>query len=474
MAYSVAKGTWKAVSQAVGGATGPKEGAGSGGRTMSAIAIGGANKSLGLVIGGGWLPPKTNTHSVLATELTNLVTEADLIAFGRDGSVDALTWSVAATGGNEGSNVNNNLGPLAGTRIVPLSLASGKAVVLGAADGNTILLFGGSLVSNDKITNDLYALDVRTWTWFQPTLKTSALLPPPVRDHQCVMIGDQFLSLFGFNSNQAPASGGASSTSDSRLVPLPPTIYVLSTSQWAWSTKFKPLPGTPLPPTPPNVPTDGNKGKVSAAGIAFGVIFGLAFLAVIGYSVFSHKRKQKRKAETLILLDLQQKEREEARLEKERQKRWEQQKDAPLPPTPPVAHTQVGNYHDHNEYNGSGSGYHNNNNPYPPPPPPPSSNQQGQYLQGHDPFQTPTYQNQHIAPVPHYGQNGNPFDNRHPPAIQPLYQNSQGYVAEEMGYLSPTVPAAHQGYEYEGGSRPAGNLTRGGRDKTSFIEPGYR
>lgn len=332
-----------------------------------------------------------------------------------------------------------------------------------AADGYTIVMFGGSLVSNNKITNELHALDIRTWTWFQPTVKATTTIPPPVRDHQCVVIGDQFLSLFGFNGNQAPASSG--SASGSSPIPPPPPIYVLSISQWAWSTQYKPLPGTPAPPVPPVVPTDGSKGGINAAGLAFGLIFGLAFLGVIVYLVISHKRKQKKKAETLALYEIQERQREETRLEKERQKRWQQQMDAPLPPTPPMAHTQQRDYPNAHEYNG---GYHQ--------PPPSSSSSSARPYQGQDPFRDHNYsQNQHAyshaAPYSNYSQQA------------PMHQGSAGFIPEEMGYTSPTFPAAHQGHgafsdnskvplEYEGTSQQAGNLTRGVGSKSSFIEPG--
>ncbi|KAI7819589.1 hypothetical protein BC939DRAFT_252791 [Gamsiella multidivaricata] len=145
MAYSVAKGTWTPVTQAVSGATNSnnqnsqKAGGGglmAAGRTMPGFAVGGATKSLGVVIGGGWLPQKSNTASAMGTDLTNLVTEADLIAFGSDGSLSSLNWSVAPAGGNGGSNINQNLGPVAGSKVVPLSSPGGKAVVLGGVTGS--------------------------------------------------------------------------------------------------------------------------------------------------------------------------------------------------------------------------------------------------------------------------------------------------------------------------------------------------
>ncbi|KAF9351349.1 hypothetical protein BGX34_000642 [Mortierella sp. NVP85] len=474
------KGTWSSVAQAAAtgssGGKGRQQGSGTNtaGRTMVGFAIGGIQKSQGVVIGGGWLPAKTNTRSAQATELISLVTEADLISFRNGGSLESLMWAVAQNGGNGGGSLNDNLGSVAGAKVVPLS--NGMAVVLGgvtngqrragmsftnlpivdmmsgtaylqrttsailggiapryghcaalAVDGSTIIMYGGSTVSNDKVTNDLYLLDTRTWTWTQPTLRSTSLLPPPVRDHQCVVIGDQFLTLFGFNSNQAPASGGPSGSSSSPIPSAPP-IYILSTSQWAWTTQFRPTPGTPSPPTPPDVPTDDKKGKINGVGIAFGVIFGLAFLAVIVYGVFSHKQKQKRKAETLKLLEMQQKQKEDAKLEKER----EQRKDAPLPPTPPMAHTQAGGYQGQ-DFNG----YHNNSPVYPPP----GSSNSSHHYQGQNPFQNPNYhQNQHGY------SNTNPYPNYNTQQAPPMHQNSSGYVPEEMGYTSPAISRAHQGY----------------------------
>ncbi|KAF9896545.1 hypothetical protein BX616_007244 [Lobosporangium transversale] len=153
MAYSVTKGTWIAVTQAVSEATGSNNngsgrrydqtGAGAGivgaGRTMPGFALATTtnNKAItgqGVVIGGGWISQKGSTHSALATELTNLVTEADLVTIGSDGSVESLTWSVVPKAGNGGYNVNRNLGSLAGAKVVILP-SSGKAVVLGGVTG---------------------------------------------------------------------------------------------------------------------------------------------------------------------------------------------------------------------------------------------------------------------------------------------------------------------------------------------------
>ncbi|KAI1310516.1 Dynein regulatory complex subunit 7 [Mortierella claussenii] len=587
MAYSVAKGTWTAVSQAVSGATnsdngdnrngdrkqngpggaGLDTGISAAGRTMPGFALAPLNNSsnksltaLGVVVGGGWLPPITKTPSALATDVTNLVAEVDLVAVGSDSSVGSLTWTVAPNGGNGGSNVNSNLGPLAGTKILILSTV-GKAVVLGgvtsgqggghgsglsfgslpiidmtsgavvlqktqssipngvpparyghcaafSADGNTIYMFGGSLTANDKITNDLYAIDVRTWTWFQPTLKSTAVLPPPVRDHQCIVVGDQFLSLLGFNTNQAPASSAPISTgSSSSLIPPPPPIYILSTSQWVWSTQYTPLPGTPSPPPPPNVPTDGNKGKISGAGIAFGVIFGLAFIGVIGYLVFSHKRRQKRKAETLLFIEMENRKKEETKLEKERQKRIQ---DGPLPPTPPTMIAQAYHANSLQDYPHQKYDYHGEDCPYPPLYG--SGATPANFYQAQDPFQNPNYhqydqqyQLHHataqtqgiVTSLPfsaHQGLNRSPFDYTstghavvarlpHPGGNESA--SFTAFIPEEMGRYSPNLPAAEQTGSHLGWSDhasvkvpvvveaggPQGRLATGARDKMSFIEP---
>ncbi|KAI7819588.1 hypothetical protein BC939DRAFT_252784 [Gamsiella multidivaricata] len=366
-----------------------------------------------------------------------------------------------------------------------------------STDGNTIIMFGGSLVANDKVTNDLYALDTRTWTWSQPALKTTPL--SPVRDHQCVVIGDQFLSLFGFNANQAPSSTSSNSSGNSgSSTPIPsvPPIYVLSVSQWAWSTQYTPLPGTPSPPTPPSVPTNGSKNKVNGVAIAFGTIFGLAFLGVVGYLVFAHKRRQKRKAETLLLIEIQEQKKEEAKLEKERLQRQQQQQDAPLPPVPVSAHTNDnGNYQDYNDYNANYHGAGNQGGAFYPPVAASTAPSMSHY-RATDPFQNPTYlqhQNSHhqLEPIPYYAQAGGsaagegldlyPFAYP-PPVSSQQQQDSPVFVPEEMGYISPMLPGSHNmpgnaadNFKVpveDGRMGSGGRLASGARDKMSFIDPG--
>ncbi|KAF9349337.1 hypothetical protein BGX26_012356 [Mortierella sp. AD094] len=561
MAYSISKGTWSAVNQAVSGTTfsnspGKGQGKGNGGngagnavsaagRTMVGFAFGVGNgvnssaTSLGVAVGGGWIPPTASTPSAFATDLTNLATEVDLMATGSDGSLGSLTWSIAPNNGNGGNNVNTNLGAAAGTKVVILP-SGGKAVILGgvsnslqgglgflsvrildmttgavvlqktsgsvfpapryghcvapSSDGNTIFMFGGAFASNDQLTTDFFTLDTRTWTWSMPAIKNS---PPAVRDHQCTVVGNQFMSFFGFNSNQAPASGQPlASNGTGATIPSAPPIYVLSTSQWVWSTQFTPLPGTPSPPPAPSVPTDGSNGKVGGAAIAFSTIFGLAFLGVIGYMVYAHKRRQRRKAERLQLVELENQKKEEARLEKERQQRMQQ--DVPLPPTPPMmAHTYNSNYHSQ----GYGDGNLNSGpigvGHYPPAPPPPTS---GAYGQTHDPFQDPNY-NQHLYSEPHHalGQyynnsnavTTNPFDPQQTSRGLPLQQGSTAFVPEEMGHVPPPggspFVSEEMGHVPPPGGSPfileemghvplvasagqTGGFGRSAGDKTSFIE----
>ncbi|KAG0055677.1 hypothetical protein BGZ83_007829, partial [Gryganskiella cystojenkinii] len=147
-AYSVSSGKWTSVSQAVsvstsGNGNGNGNGRGKGsnnnnngaaGRTMASILLSSSSSSpspVGVVLGGGWIPQDASSpRSVQATGLTNLVTEADLIGFSsKDESVDSLTWTQAPLSGNGGNNLNQNIGPSAGTRLV--NLANGKALVLG-------------------------------------------------------------------------------------------------------------------------------------------------------------------------------------------------------------------------------------------------------------------------------------------------------------------------------------------------------
>ncbi|CAO3571156.1 unnamed protein product [Mortierella alpina] len=559
MAYSVTKGTWTSVSQALSAATNAntgeekgkdkdkdKQSQGAGisaaGRTMTGFAIsavtspsvGAKASALGVVIGGGWIILKSSSMSALASALTNLVTEADLLSFGGDGSIGGLVWNIAPPTGNGGNNVNTNLGPLAGAKVVALPGASGKAVVLGgvtrgqgggmsfanvpvvdmasgavtiqkiqasspngipaaryghcvalSSDGNTIFMFGGSLVSGDRVTNDLYGLDIRTWTWFQPSIKTTIASPPPVRDHQCIVVGDQLLSVLGFNLNQVPASSSSSSSGSTSAVPVAPPIYVLSTTQWTWSNQFTPLPGAPSPPPIPNVPTDGSKGKINGVGVAFGVIFGMAFLGLIGYLVFAHKRKQRRKAENLALVAIEKQKKAEADLEKKRKQQLQQQQDAPLPPTPPMAHAQHANHYGNsvNDYNGASNSVY--------PPVAPTSTLTPPYYQAQNPFQNPTYYQQHdpsFATNSSYAQGvgQNPFDQHGnayyapPPPATPQYHHAahpSAYVPEEMGYPSPVLgpggSAGSTNFQSHSASNGMGapGVATGVPDKMSFIEP---
>ncbi|KAG0250293.1 hypothetical protein BG011_008500 [Mortierella polycephala] len=505
MAYSVNKGTWSAVSQAVSSATnengGNKDGkdkekdgnqdtgVNGAGRTMVGFAIGstprsGPKTALGVVVGGGWLPPKTMTYSAMATDLTDLVTEADLISVGGDGSVKNLQWTVASGNGNGKDNVNTNLGPLAGAKIV---IAPGnKAIVLGgvtkgqgrgangmsfvnlpvvdmasgsvtiqktqagslngvpssryghcvalSADGNIVYMFGGALVSNDRLNTELYGLDLRSWTWFQPSIKQSNIVPPSVRDHQCIVVGDQFMSFFGFNGNAVPASSAPGAS-------LP--IYVLSTSSWMWSTRYTPLPRTPSPPKPPNVPTDGKGGKINGVAIGFGVVFGAAFLGVIGYLVYAHKRRQRRKAERLVLVEMEQRKKEEEQLEKKRQKELQ---DAPLPAIPgepDTAYMYNANYYSDNGNHQQQQYQHQQQYQQPydatysaPPQVSVPTNPGSPYYQAQNPFQNPGYYQppqqpavspqQPLAPNPYY-------------ASASVQHGSTTFVPEEMGYTPPTV-----------------------------------
>ncbi|KFH63346.1 hypothetical protein MVEG_10756 [Podila verticillata NRRL 6337] len=546
-AYSLSKGTWSVISQAVSGASSPDgnnggkgnqggvTGAGAG-RTMVAFAMstntstplsGPTRSALGVVVGGGWLPPKMSSSSVLqsarASDLVNLATEIDITGFGLgDSSVGSMTWTVTPNTGHNGNNANTNLGSLAGSRVIILPGGT-QAVVLGgvtsgsrgqnssglsfanlpivelttgavtiqraqksntndiptpryghcaalSADGNSIYMFGGALVNGDKLTNDLYELDLRTWTWLAPW-NNKGTVPSPVRDHQCIIVGEQLLTVLGFNSNQAPASSG--STGAGSTIPPTPNIYVYSTTSLNWINQFTPLPGIGSPPPPPNVPTDGSKGKISGVGIAFGVIFGLAIVGVIAYLVWSHRRSQQRKRDNLLLLEMEQKKKLEEKQAKEQQKQsanshaghgdgtdmnnyyqnhnGQQQPnsaslnyyaDAPLPSTPPVAHLYSATYQ-----------------PMPTP---------------HDPFQNPAY---YQSPVSHpLGEN--PYYSQANGARSPFESQSAGnsppFVLEEMGHSAEPdykVPVPSNNNSNNSSQYHNNLMTAGARDKTSFIEP---
>ncbi|KAF9091886.1 hypothetical protein BGX23_004796 [Mortierella sp. AD031] len=531
MAYDMGKGTWDPVEKAISQDTSPDGGNGNGngkgnnkgnnkrvsaaGRTMAGFAlavnpttgsplVAGSDSALGVVIGGGWIPQRSSsTPSVPATDMIGLVTAADLISIGKDGSLDgsSFSWTVAPNGGNGGNNVNSNLGPVVGARVVVLPGGT-RAVVLGGVakgggggggagmsfgnlpivdmatggvvsqkiqsaspngtptpptDGKMAYMFGGALVANDRVTNDIFALDLQTWTWSQPVMQPSTTTPPAVRDHQCIMVGDQLLSLLGFNSNQAPASAtplALNTNGTDSPIPLSPPIYVLSTSQWTWSTQFSALPGTPRPPAPPVVSTDGSKGKVNGVAIGFGLVFGLAFAGVIGWQVYSHKRSKQEKTETLMLIEMEQKKKEDEKLAKERLKKDEESSlPPPPPPTQPYpAHLNggVGGYEQNYYSQGGGGG--------------------GYYAGGQDPFQNPSYhhhqqqqqrqqqqlQQNQFAHNQYYARAGhelNPFDHpasdnmyRPPPQVS---QHQQQFVPEEMGHFSPTY--SNQGAAYHAG-----------------------
>ncbi|KAF8946402.1 hypothetical protein BGZ47_000658 [Haplosporangium gracile] len=524
-----------------------------------------ADTALGVVIGGGWIPQKSSTTpSVLASDLIGLVTEADLISIDKGGQVDedSFVWKVAPQGGNGGQNVNANLGPVVGARVVVIP-GGGKAIVVGgvakggnagvgsgmslgalpvvdmatgavtsqkttsavpngtptpryghcvalSTDGNKMYMFGGALVASDRITNDIFALDLTTWTWSQPTITAGVVTPPPVRDHQCIMVGDQLLSLFGFNTNGAPASAtplALNTNGTDSPIPPPPPIYVLSTSGWSWSTQFTALPGTPRPPPPPSVSTDGSKGKVNGVAVGFGVVFGLAFLAVIGFQIYSHRRRRQRKADTMMLIEMEQRKKDDDKLKKDRRKK-DENSPLPAPPSQPYpAHLNggfVGGYEQDYYSQGQNGGEY--------------------YPGGQDPFRNPDYHhhqqqlqhmqhsqhgqfasNQYYAPAGAggagaavVGHDRNPFDyptgtsannlsnsnnNNNMYSSPRMASNPQLYVAEEMGSSAyhhaghgggggggdsnVKVPVDRSG---NGGGSGGGLGVRGAGDKMSFVD----
>ncbi|KAF9578789.1 hypothetical protein BGW38_005247 [Lunasporangiospora selenospora] len=530
-AYSISKGTWSPVSQAVststGGGSRNKDSENTAaGRTMVGFALfsptpGSLSKAaMGVAVGGGWLPPKSKADSVQATELTNLAMETNLINFGRDGNLGSLAWTTSSS--------SNSLSSLAGARVVILPGGTEALVVGGVTTtkngglpfdsmpiidlvtGAVLLqktqspIFSGPplpryghcvvLLRDDKLTNDLYTLDLKTWRWTQQSPKGQNSGPPPVRDHQCIRVGDQLLSFLGFNSNLWPAS------STDPGYPSAPPIYVLSVPQWTWSRQFTPIPGTPPPPPPPNVSTDGSKGKISGVGIAFGVVFGLAFVGMVAYLVFSHKRRQRKKKEVLIQIELEERRKEEAKLEKERQKK-EQEGLPPIPPPSSIPSDHVsGNMGGPMFYGNNGYGQHDNYmQPYASPG---MSNFGGPaYMPQQNPFHNPAYQsdppvgpNPFHSPVPapaaqYYSPHPSPTPLPMNMPQHPAYsqEGPSSYVPEEMGHTSPTLPPAQQYQQHQPHYPPGGYLgppgsmaspaqgtslvNAGARDKFSFIEP---
>ncbi|KAG0047611.1 hypothetical protein BGZ83_007340, partial [Gryganskiella cystojenkinii] len=300
------------------------------------------------------------------------------------------------------------------------------------------------------------------------------------------------LSLFGFNANQAPASSGPLTAPGSSLPAIPPAplIYVLSISQLTWSTRFNALPNTPAPPPVPDAPT-GGKGKVSAAGVAFGVIFGLAIIGVIAFMVISNRRKKARKLDTLLLIELQNREREQEKRERQQEREREQKY---LPPVPNEAHFANNNHHQghQQQYQGEEE-YDLNNAPYYQAPRDPFENQgymRHQHQHGQHMYDQPYQQHQQYPPPPPPQQQRNPFEAnayyaQRQQHQQELDSSAVGYVPEEMGHVSPTM--SHGGSEANakvplhlehGGSsaspndsNSSGRRIPGGRgDKMSFVD----
>ncbi|KAG0268836.1 hypothetical protein DFQ27_005623 [Actinomortierella ambigua] len=369
-AYSVEKGSWSTVDKVENK---PE----SAGRTMVGFAIGGGvaghqpaanftaangKKALGVIVGGGLTKLSPSTASSPATKLTGWMPDVNMVALGSDGTVDSLEYKTPQSGGNSNIIGSISLGPTAATSIIILPGNDGgsKALVLGglssateglsfsklpvvdlnsgvvtittarpddkaiipssryghcaalSSDGNTVVMFGGTPLASDKPSNEVHVLDIRTWTWSQPSIKGP--LPPVVRNHQCIMVGEQLISLFGFNQNGVPPASA---------------LNVLSTSQWSWGNSFTPLRNTPPPPPAPKPPSE--EGKPNGIAIGFGVVFGLAFLAVIAYSVWAHQKRKHRKRELLLLVELDREkknaEQEKKKAEKLQQQQQQQQND---------------------------------------------------------------------------------------------------------------------------------------------------
>ncbi|KAG0243816.1 hypothetical protein BGW41_001328 [Actinomortierella wolfii] len=360
-AYSITKGGWSIVSKVTNN---PE----SAGRTMVGFAIdsgGRGNKAAagrGLIVGGGLLELSAPTASRPATDLKNIMDQADLISFDGDGSLGTLELKprdAGAKGDRLGSNAATSVVILPGEKnggpraLVLGGLASGSEGIsfaqlpvvdlttgevtisraradnnasipsaryghcaVASSDGNSVVMYGGAAIDSGKPSNEVHVLDVRTWTWSQPPIKGTP--PAPVRNHQCIMVGDQLITFFGFNHNNVPRNASGSSAS---------TLNVLSTSQWAWSNNYTPLPNTPAPPAPPSASSGDSGSKPNGLAIGFGVVFSLAFLSVIVYSVWAHQKRKLKKREMILLveLDRQRKEAEEERKKAEKLKQAQPQ-----------------------------------------------------------------------------------------------------------------------------------------------------
>ncbi|KAF9970822.1 hypothetical protein BGZ73_006396 [Actinomortierella ambigua] len=453
-AYSLEKGSWSVVDKVENK---PE----SAGRTMVGFAIGGGvaghqpsssfttangKKAMGLVIGGGLMKMSAATVSSPATKLTEWMSDINLVTLGMDGNLDSLQYTTPQGGNGDNGRGGSLLGTNAATNVIVLPGDDGgsKALILGGlsseknglsfsrlpvvdlttgavtSDGKTVVMFGGAPLGSDKPSNEVHVLDIQTWTWSQPSIKGS--LPAGVRNHQCIMVGDQLITLYGFNQNGVPF--GASSS----------MLNVLSTSQWSWDNNFTPLRNTPPPPPPPGASDES--GKPNGLAIGFGVVFSLAFLSVIVYSVWAHQKRKLKKRELLLLVELDRQkkntEQEKKKVEKLQQQQEQQQQD-------PQRESQVhltgaahyGTYHSHdyggqeyNPYYASTVAVPATTAPY----------QHTQYSQ-HDMYNHPlvNYSSTNQYPDPSYaGYTQTPV----PPQVPPKPGQEGAFIPEEMGSSS--------------------------------------
>lgn len=70
---------------------------------------------------------------------------------------------------------------------------------------DTMYVFGGTKVTTEEMTNELWALDLTTMTWalIETNLTNNssvAFLPFPVRSHTAHVVGSKMLIILGFSS----------------------------------------------------------------------------------------------------------------------------------------------------------------------------------------------------------------------------------------------------------------------------------
>jgi len=129
---------------------------------------------------------------------------------------------------------------------------TGHTAVL-SPDGSAIIVFGGSPLGFAPSLNDVWLLDVNTFTWSNPT--PSGTPPQPRSFANSVLVGNQMLTMFGFNN----ISNAITFYSD---------VNVLDVAKMAWTTSFvgaiNPTSSSSSSPTPASNSTTSETTVIAA------------------------------------------------------------------------------------------------------------------------------------------------------------------------------------------------------------------